>query len=66
MLHRESHFNEVIETELLSEAVVELSALELLEEEDKNFGQAIRVLILDRQVVLTLKTANEALDEEVH
>ena len=66
MLHRESHFNEVVETELLSEAVVELSALELLEEEDKNFGQAIRVLILDRQVVLTLKTANEALDEEVH
>lgn len=66
MLHRESHFNEVVETELLSEAFVELSALELLEEEDKNFGQAIRVFILDRQVVLTLKTANEALDEEVH
>lgn len=42
-----------------------MSALELLEEEDENLGQALWVVILDGQVVFALQTTNEALDEEV-
>lgn len=62
MLHRESHFNEIVETELLCEAIVELSALKLLEEKDKNFCKTVWVIILDCQVTLTFEATNEALD----
>jgi len=50
----------------LCEAIIELSALELLEEKDEDFGKTLWVVILDGEMTLTLKTANKALDKEIH
>lgn len=66
VLQCESHFNQVIETELLSEAIIELSTLKLLEEKDEDFCETLWVVILDGEMVFTYETANETLDEEVH
>jgi len=66
MLHRESHFNEIVEAKIFREAIVELSALKLLEEKDKNFCKTVWVVILDCQVTLAFEATNETLDEEIH
>jgi len=65
VLHGESDRDQTIEAELLSEVFIEVSALELLEEEDEDLGQALWVVILDGKVVFALQATNEALDEEV-
>ena len=65
VLRREVDWYQAVKTDLLCEVLVKLGVSKLLEEEHEDFGEAFGVLIRDRQVVITLQAANEALDEEV-
>ena len=64
MLHRESDLDQVVEAILLDEILVELDTLEGLEEEYKDLGKTLRVLVRHSEVTLTLKTADVALYKE--
>ena len=65
MLYREVDWDQAVEANLPCEAAIKFGASELLEEEHKNFGETLRVLVRDRQMIIALQAANEALDEEV-
>ena len=64
MLHRKVHTNEIIESELPFQLIVEASIFELLTEFDDEPEEAFRVVVRHRQVSLSHEAPQVALRQE--
>lgn len=64
MFHCEPGSDEVVEAKLTHERLIELGVFKLLAEGNENSSQTLRILVGNRQVAISFKTTDVALQQE--